>query len=111
TRVRQGDVAPDCHARGARGEQDVAPDGAERLRVVVVCSVLLPCLRTSLRLRCSAPVRRPGSHRRGHWFDPSIAHRLFPQHDSPLPGSWVTGYSLVARYMGSKWGAEPDLGP
>src|SRR5579884_1573280 len=55
-------------------------------------------LRDDLR---RTPVRRPQVV-----LNKPELHRSF---DRPLPGSWVTGNSLVARYMGSKWGAEPDL--
>jgi hypothetical protein len=53
----------------------------------------------------SERVQRHGSHRRGHWFYPSIADHLYLQVDSHLPESLVIGRSLVAHYFGSELGA------
>ena len=60
---------------GSSGSLPTALNGVQRLSAAPNCIVFLQvvCVVAGQRV-----VVRPFSHRRGHWFDPSIAHK-FPQ--------------------------------
>jgi hypothetical protein len=94
-------------AGGADGEQHAAPNGVERLPCALNFRQLLRHFCRSSRLCWSEAPRRPGSHRRGHWFDPSIAHHLSPQRTTGIRSGCVSSHRCCGPYVGSILGAAP----
>lgn len=90
---------------GADWEQRSALNGTELHPTAVNCTQRHPPPPPVLRLPCSETVQRPVSHRRGRWFDPSIAHCKCLQVGSPSPELPVTGFFACAPYLGSSLGA------